>query len=573
MFCTKCGNELPEGAKFCTACGAALETPAAIQEDVVPAPVAEPVEEQYIPAQELPAQPELELNTQGQVQQKKSKTPLWIAIGVVAAALIALIAFNFSTILSWFGVQPEPKVQLNKAIQSGFGSAIDQYDELVNTATDMLSKEYAVATETKFVVDEEVLELMSQLIGMDAASLQPIIEGISIKQHSTIDDNKVMNRITLLAEGEELLEFAQIVDMSTADQWYSLPTFSDQAIKLSADDTAEVAVPDMATLMKWLKTDRLKAIALRYMEIIVNGLTAVERTTETVTVMEVSQELTVLNCRLTEKDALKIAQNILETARTDKDIKSLIEEMADMMGEEAPEDIYASFVEAIDEGLEEIKQTEVEEDSEELTFQVYLSGNDLAGFYMETDGEEIRIANTTDGEKFGFELIFGSPLQITGVGTDKGKNGISGEYIIYEEEEELLSVELEDFVYSMTAASGSVTLKFGEGMYEEIGYLIGDSSLEAALPAMDPAIKITMDSTNETSNATIGLILSGTEMFRIVSEGAEAEPEAIVIPEDYVDADDEEAMEQWLKDSGLYDLLNALMGSSVGGYDEYDYYY
>lgn len=45
MFCENCGNQLPDGAKFCVNCGAKIEaaetTDAAIEESAVAADVAE----------------------------------------------------------------------------------------------------------------------------------------------------------------------------------------------------------------------------------------------------------------------------------------------------------------------------------------------------------------------------------------------------------------------------------------------------------------------------------------------------------------------------------------------------
>ena len=41
MFCSKCGNQLPEDARFCEHCGTPAETPAPATAEIAPAPVKE----------------------------------------------------------------------------------------------------------------------------------------------------------------------------------------------------------------------------------------------------------------------------------------------------------------------------------------------------------------------------------------------------------------------------------------------------------------------------------------------------------------------------------------------------
>ena len=40
MFCTRCGNQIDDSAKFCNSCGAAIEGTAQIQEEAVQQPEA-----------------------------------------------------------------------------------------------------------------------------------------------------------------------------------------------------------------------------------------------------------------------------------------------------------------------------------------------------------------------------------------------------------------------------------------------------------------------------------------------------------------------------------------------------
>lgn len=60
-FCTKCGNQVPDGVKFCTLCGAPIQQPAVEQQPVQSPPVqSSPVQSSPVepPPTVIPSQPE-----------------------------------------------------------------------------------------------------------------------------------------------------------------------------------------------------------------------------------------------------------------------------------------------------------------------------------------------------------------------------------------------------------------------------------------------------------------------------------------------------------------------------------
>lgn len=81
MFCTKCGKELNDSAKFCTACGEPVKRVAAV-------PKVEQSQTQS--ASKLEPKPErmTEPKTEGSKKEKKSKTPIIIIICVIVALVI-----------------------------------------------------------------------------------------------------------------------------------------------------------------------------------------------------------------------------------------------------------------------------------------------------------------------------------------------------------------------------------------------------------------------------------------------------------------------------------------------------
>lgn len=100
MFCPHCGKQLPDGARFCTACGAALTGP---QSAPAPARPDTPAQPQYAPPQYTPPQP-----------KKKSKAALIIvtAAVIIAATILGVIAI----VPAIQGSSGIPKLSLDSAL-------------------------------------------------------------------------------------------------------------------------------------------------------------------------------------------------------------------------------------------------------------------------------------------------------------------------------------------------------------------------------------------------------------------------------------------------------------------------
>ncbi len=96
MFCTKCGNQVPDGMKFCQACGAPVEGQQQVQQQ---APQ-QPQQQGYIPSQPqqqqgyIPPQQMQQYGGYGQQPKKGGKGPI-IAIIIVAVVLILGLVFFF----------------------------------------------------------------------------------------------------------------------------------------------------------------------------------------------------------------------------------------------------------------------------------------------------------------------------------------------------------------------------------------------------------------------------------------------------------------------------------------------
>ena len=136
MFCSKCGNPLPDDAKFCSACGAPVKIS---QEDSPvqqrPAGIADEVENIQVPKPEPLMQ---EPNFNGQMGygaaapvQKKSKKGLVIGLSVGLAVLLIAAAAVILVALALFNPAPSSPFPVLKVEQTQiyYGEDLDQLEE------------------------------------------------------------------------------------------------------------------------------------------------------------------------------------------------------------------------------------------------------------------------------------------------------------------------------------------------------------------------------------------------------------------------------------------------------------
>lgn len=574
MICNKCGFEIPDGSAFCMSCGEpVVSTPAVnvqtpeLDIDLTtedfnvqqPAPVAQPGAEQSA----------FNLNTQGTVKKKSKKVPILIGIGVILVALIVVVALNFN---KWFA--PDPRAQLNDALKTGVSAA---FDDLEAKPVFNLSAPEPVAMEgsMELVINDSILQALAQNMDMDEEVLA-LLKGISIEYQTVQDDYTSSISGTLQLQGSDIVTMQMITDAMTGGQWISFPGLNSQALCLNPGYSNQISQM-WETLLSSLSASKahLKPIALRYTELFVNGLSSVERGSETITVDGVSENLTVLKCRLTGTDAIKMVSKMLETMKTDEDIRAIVMDLGQWAADEmdagmTAEEIYEEFQESLDSAIREIQDLSDSDGlNEAVSFDIFLSGDKLAGLRFAVPGAPYQLlcAVVKNGNDYGAKLELG-PMVFAGSGKDNGADGISGEFTLSAQDMEMLIVSVDDYIVSDSEVSGSITLRFGKDMLEMMAQEI-DPSMGSALSMLSPALRIDVNSTEDRMEGTIALNLSGLDVISIELDGETVTPPAITIPESYVSVDDEEALEQWMEESGLDDLMGMLEGAQIpgGSYD------
>ncbi|MBR6812552.1 MAG: zinc ribbon domain-containing protein [Oscillospiraceae bacterium] len=116
MFCSKCGNQMPDGAKFCSACGAVNEAAQAPEAPAAP-------QQQAAPQQHIPAQPQ-----QPHHVHTAPKASSNTKVGMIAAGILAVIVVVLAVII--FGGRG-PKATVNQFLKGTFNGNANQIVKLM----------------------------------------------------------------------------------------------------------------------------------------------------------------------------------------------------------------------------------------------------------------------------------------------------------------------------------------------------------------------------------------------------------------------------------------------------------
>lgn len=570
MLCGKCGSAMEDGALFCPNCGepAAIEAEPAIPADQPVAEAApeyqEPVNEAYIPAEEeaVPYDadseyPSMSLNTEGETPAPKKigKLPFLIGGIVAAVAAILLVVFNFSSIAGFFvrSFSSGEKLQ-SKVYQDAVSQAFDELDSAGSEAVDLSNVGYE--GEIRLSLDEKLLNMIPTE-GVDISWLSELAIGYDI----SVKDELGKIGYDLILGQTSIVGAEQIINTETMEQWISIPELNDMAMYINAMDNMDTEqMQALAEVMPSQET--VEKILLRYVDIFMSGFGDVEKSSDTVKIGGVSQKLYLLEATMDEDDLVEVAKDLLKALKKDEDIEQIIRNMEEYTGEEG---LYDSFIESIDESLENAPTDDDELDSFKITVTTYLNGsNDIVGLKLKVsaDGEKMEPfywVTVQKGNKFATEIVIsadGEEILIEGEG-ENGKT-TNGEYVVSYNDEEFVTVKISDYVADEKQISGTIRITPAEALMEQLLSEAGmDGSVAGIALEMVEALEIELSGNQQDGKVAISIVGGGTKYITVSVSAKQTEADAITVPENYVDMNDYDAQDEWVSnmDFGFIETL------------------
>lgn len=467
--------------------------------------------------------------------------------------------------------------------------ALDSMEDTVTSlsATVGLYKDLAGATLTDFgakadlelMLGDMMIDLVENAIfgttesGMDMSFLSNIGLGLEIDATEEIAQiavdlnlsNTEIVKLLLLANEETLWAGApDLVD------GYLKADFADLGINM---DSITAGVPSVMGMLPNIIPDEktTSTILNRYLELALKEIDNVERTTETLTLDGLSQEATKLTVKIYEQDALDAAKAVLKAAKTDTDIKKVVEDFGDfyndMMAEMNAEydveyeevDAYAEFTKLIDEALNQLP-AEAEDKENPISLTLYVDDNhNVIGFNLMLPDQAEAIVNyyiVMDGNNFKAVFEIAEEMKVTGSGTiNNGK--INGTFAFTAEGITGLTIELKNYeTNNKDAVSGTMIIKPTKDLLSQMDGI-------DELPFDDIGLQLDLDVTSDKYNVTLKLIGDDAMVVGLALKLATKTPGNIKAPNNAVDVTDQQAFMNWVAGIDFGEIVDNLEDAGV----------
>ncbi len=542
MFCDKCGAEIPENG-VCPNC--VVETESEVQEPVVT---------------ETPAENADFAQADFDTPKKKSLTKKLISL-VAAILVVVLVVFNFGNIQNFYIRHFASAEDYFKYVEK------NAFEGYINTATESYAN-YVDIDLKDIGCEMNIKTTLGKQIELFLGETLRDFNNISLDLDFNRKDRNVDIDASLKLADKEILHFKEQNDMvnnkvyggalNLSDKYFGIDTLSPSFDLFGGSLMGVDSIASNGLVISFFSEETLNSLMKKYITIAIDQINTVEKTSETVTIDEISQDFTVLEFKLTEKLLADIGIAWLEEVKVDKDIKKAYQTYLDylvnlnLLEKVGTKSLIKDFYAVIDEG---IKDLEKQKASNKVLFTLkdYVNNSDeIVGRTLIVDKKEVfRYITATDDNEFETAVEI-DKLYLSGKG-EKSDNTIDGEYEIIVDGDSFLTVELDD--YDTSAAEqgnlkGTFAIAPGKALLKEIN---------ASEMLTSFKIKVEADCKKEKANLLCDLMVMGNSLLSIEIDSKIGEPKDIVFPkeedvmelEDWVKTLDLEKLTKTLEDAGL----------------------
>ncbi len=451
----------------------------------------------------------------------------------ILAVLLALVLVLSTMLVSCGERKIEDPAELfkyaeMKSLDGVLASFTDAYDDYLGNITN--SKAASGISSLDIDLSEEALGMIELLAEMDLSWLSNI--GIDCEAYT--DKDFISGKISLLLGESRIADIQMMIDKADSSVCFAIPEALTKTLKIQGDASSI----SLALFENLPSGDSLANIVKKYVEIFVSGIEKVEKSDGTLTANGVSENCTVVKATLTEIDAANILKQMIETAKTDAELKTLITNIGDTLAQmpnadiEGGEELYNSFIEDLEWKLEDIDEMDSERSDEIDAFIVtdYInSKNEIIGRALSNDqGEFISYGKAEKDGSFGFELKIEEEKVLRG----EGKTGktINGTFIIGDGDNDCAEIILKDIDEKLT--KGTVDVKLLESFD-----LVGEEMLSAFLKVY--SLRISFESSADKMNFKLSVMNGEDEFASISMKGEEKKVEKLTVPTEDVIVIDE----------------------------------
>lgn len=355
--------------------------------------------------------------------------------------------------------------------KAAFAKMIEEFGvDYAKSLSEMDTEEVKGNAEIKVSLEDGGKAILGMLSPVDISWLADA----SISGNVSMSDKSMTEFMDVNVNGTKICTIEYYFDTENSEIYMRIPELSDGYIKMNMEQMTQEAVEEadqeldssfttsldladsmnsyFSTLENLPEADLVTSILTRYTDIIFDNVADAENPgAQEAVAGDVSQELSVLEGHVTQAEALPMFQQILDTAKSDEELKGLIETWTEAMND--PDYTYETFLEAI-EDMEKDLDTEADETDESgFILRAWVdSDGEVVGrqFLLNDDEQEEELFGylcTADGDKRGFSMQLGSgddKVAIEGSGELKG-DLLSGTYTISSGEADAAVIDVTDY--------------------------------------------------------------------------------------------------------------------------------
>ena len=389
------------------------------------------------------------------------------------------------------------------------------------------------------------------LLGIFAPFDVSWLDDITLSNDISFTDGKEGLLMKVLLNGSEICTLEYYLDSDTQDIYMRVPEISDKYIKTNLKEAAEQQAANIESDIEELTPDStdtdiptdnfasaysdslglsvsmmsdlaasvpeasvVETLLDKYGSMLFDNVTEGESTQETLTTGGVSQDCTVYEGQVSTEEMIKTMTAILEELKSDSDIEDIFNTWTDKLS--ADEDLYENFTKTVEDGLDSMKNTEIDEsDDSHFSTRIWVDETGrIAGREIEiNDGDTIipvlTWQMTKNGSDFGYllstEADGTNTYSLSGSGQIESDK-LNGTYELSQNDKVAAVIEVKDYDTASAKEgylNGNYTLTFPADTSED-----EETSSLAAL--QDIAFVLDLNSAKDSGSGSLSVVTSGS---------------------------------------------------------------
>lgn len=430
-------------------------------------------------------------------------------------------------------------------------SAAGSYQETAKTSLDSLASSVAGVVDDgaqnveksfkgstgklTLTVEDTGKAVLGSLLGQSDMSW---LQDLAMDMDVSVKDGTEAVASTILLNGQKICDLNLYQNLSEMTQYMQIPEISDAYLKIdNSSDMDEDSQEFMENYMNILSDlgsvmpdgETVSTLIDRYGNIAISHMEEEKAAEETLSVEGIGEDCTVYEGTVTDDTARSMLEEILTTAKDDKEIRGLFDLWSKSGASD--EDQYVAYQKGIDDLLEELGEDSKDgESSESFSEKLWVNSEDKVvgreiGLNDGTEYQPVFTLKTpsSDGQTALLLEVGADDSYVTFTGTGSSTDGLwNGDYVLAVDHTETIDINVADLELKpekLGYYNGTFTVSFPENVSENEE----DADASSMMAGFSAVVKMESDAEAETSKIALSLLTSGVSLGTLSLTGGYGE--------------------------------------------------